>query len=51
MTIGVAARYAGMNRCEFEQYLAQYNVPCSLLEYDDVIADLEKMKGIAVPAR
>ncbi|GHV25709.1 hypothetical protein AGMMS4952_04170 [Spirochaetia bacterium] len=51
ITIGMAAQYAGMNRYEFEQYLARYNVPCSLLEYDDVMADLEKMNGAAVPAR
>jgi predicted HTH domain antitoxin len=50
ITIGMAARYAGMNRYEFEQYLAQYDVPCSLLEYDDVMADLEKMKDITAPA-
>jgi predicted HTH domain antitoxin len=51
ITIGMAARYAGMNRYDFEQYLARYNVPCSLLEYNDVMADLEKMNGITVPAQ
>lgn len=51
ITIGMAAHYSGMNRYDFEQYLAHYNVPCSLLEYDDVMADLEKMKDITVPAQ
>ena len=51
ITIGMAAQYAGMNRYDFDQYLARYNVPCSLLEYDDVMADLEKMNGITVPVR
>jgi predicted HTH domain antitoxin len=46
LTIGKAADLAGMNRMEFELLLARNQIPISLLEYDDIQADLAKMKNI-----
>jgi predicted HTH domain antitoxin len=50
LTIGKAAELAGMNHMEFELFLAQNQIPISLLEYDDIRADLKRMKNITVPA-
>jgi predicted HTH domain antitoxin len=46
LTIGKAADLAGMNRMEFELFLSRNQVPISLLTYDDIQADLAKMKNI-----
>jgi hypothetical protein len=40
-----------MGRIQFETYLSQNQIPISLLTYEDVMADLEKMKNITAPAR
>jgi predicted HTH domain antitoxin len=50
LTIGKAAELAGMNRMEFEFFLAHSQIPISLLDYDDVQADLAKMKNITSAA-
>lgn len=46
LTIGKAAELAGMNRMEFELFLARNQIPICLLDYDDIRADLDKMKHI-----
>ncbi|WP_411046112.1 UPF0175 family protein [Treponema primitia] len=51
VSIGQAADIAGMRRIDFETYLSRNKIPISLLTYEDVMADLEKMKNITVPAR
>jgi predicted HTH domain antitoxin len=51
VSIGQAAGIAGMRRIDFETYLSQNQIPISLLTYEDVMADLEKMKDITAPAR
>ena len=44
VTIGKAAQIAEMPRLQFETLLSEYNVPISLLELDDVLGDIEKLK-------
>ena len=51
VSIGKAANIAGMRRIDFETFLSQNQIPISLLTYEDVMADLEKMKNITVPAK
>jgi predicted HTH domain antitoxin len=51
LTIGKAAELAEMNHMEFELFLAHNQIPISLLDYDDIRADLARMKNITVPAR
>jgi predicted HTH domain antitoxin len=46
LTIGKAADLAGMNRMEFELFLARNQIPISLLNYDDIQADLANMKRL-----
>jgi predicted HTH domain antitoxin len=46
LTIGKAADLAGMNRMEFELFLARNQIPISHLDYNDIQADLAKMKNI-----
>jgi predicted HTH domain antitoxin len=46
LTIGKAAELAGMNRMEFELFLAHNQIPISLLTYDDIQEDLVKMENI-----
>jgi predicted HTH domain antitoxin len=50
LTIGKAAELAGVDRMEFEYFLAHNQIPVSLLDYDDIRADLGRMKNITVPA-
>jgi predicted HTH domain antitoxin len=50
LTIGKAADLAGMNHMEFELFLSHNQVPISLLDYEDIQADLAKMKNITRPA-
>jgi predicted HTH domain antitoxin len=50
LTIGKAAELAGMDRIEFEHFLAHNQIPISLLDYDDIRADLQRMKNITAPA-
>jgi predicted HTH domain antitoxin len=51
LTLGKAAELAGMNRMEFELFLAGNEIPVSLLNYEDIRADLERMKTLTAPAR
>jgi predicted HTH domain antitoxin len=51
ITIGQAARLAGMKRMEFEIYLADNGFPTSLYDMDDLQSDLAKMNNFSVPAR
>jgi predicted HTH domain antitoxin len=50
LTIGKAAELAGMDRMEFELFLAHNQIPISLLDYDDINADLRRMKNLTVSA-
>jgi predicted HTH domain antitoxin len=44
ITIGKAAELAGMNRMEFDLFLGQNQIPISLLDYQDIHADIKQMK-------
>jgi predicted HTH domain antitoxin len=46
LTLGQAANLAGMERIEFETYLSENHIPISLLEYDEIKADLEKIRQV-----
>jgi predicted HTH domain antitoxin len=46
ISIGKAAELAGMDRIDFETYLSAHQVPISLLTYDDIMHDLDNMKGL-----
>jgi predicted HTH domain antitoxin len=50
LTIGKAAELAGMDRMDFELFLAHNQIPISLLDYDDIRSDLQRMKNITAPA-
>ncbi len=42
--IGKAAQIAEMPRLQFETLLSEHKIPISLLELDDVLGDIEKLK-------
>ncbi|HOO85422.1 MAG: UPF0175 family protein [Prolixibacteraceae bacterium] len=44
LTIGKAAQFAGLSRYEFENVLAENNIPISNLTITDVINDTQKLK-------
>lgn len=44
LTIGKAAQISGLPRYEFENILAEHNVPISNLTIDDVLNDSQKLK-------
>jgi predicted HTH domain antitoxin len=46
MTIGQAAKFAGLNKTEFETYLSVNQFPISFLNFTDIDADLKKMARI-----
>lgn len=46
LTIGKAAEFAELSRWEFENILSDNKIPVSTLDYEDVKADLEKMRHI-----
>jgi len=46
LTLGKAAQFAAMPRWEFENLLANYQIPISELQIEDIDNDLEKMKAI-----
>ncbi|MDR1786879.1 MAG: UPF0175 family protein [Treponema sp.] len=43
-SIGLAAQIAGMNRLDFDVFLGKYEIPISLLTYEDVMADVAKIE-------
>lgn len=43
VTIGKAAQIAGLKKLEFENWLAQNEIPISNLSYDDILKDAEKL--------
>ncbi len=45
LTLGKAAQLAGMSRLEFENLLADYYIPISLLTVEDVYDDLQKLEA------
>lgn len=44
ITIGKAAQTSGMSRLEFENFLSDSNIPISMLEIDDVLDDIQKLR-------
>jgi predicted HTH domain antitoxin len=44
VTIGKAAQIAELPHLQFETLLSEHNIPISLLEVDDVLGDIEKLK-------
>ncbi|GHV76421.1 hypothetical protein AGMMS49942_12420 [Spirochaetia bacterium] len=46
MSIGKASEIAGMNRVDFETYLSEHQIPISLLTYEDVMQDVQKMRDV-----
>ena len=44
LTLGKAAQISGLSRYEFENILAEYNIPISNLTTQDVINDSQKLK-------
>lgn len=44
ITIGKAAELANLTRYEFEMVLSQNKIPISNLSFDEISADIEKLK-------
>ena len=44
LTLGKAAQIAGLSRYEFENVLAEHNIPISNLTIQDVLNDSQKLK-------
>ena len=44
LTIGKAAQVAGVSRLTFETLLANYGVPVSNLNFEDVLSDYQKLR-------
>lgn len=43
VTLGKAAQVAEMTRFQFETYLSENNISISLLELEEILADVEKL--------
>jgi predicted HTH domain antitoxin len=46
VSVGKAAEIAGMGRVAFETYLSSRQIPLSLLTFEDVMADAEKIRNL-----
>jgi len=46
LSIGKAAQFSGLSRWDFENVLAETNVPVSYLDNDDILEDLQKMENL-----
>jgi len=46
LTIGKAIQLSGLTRFEFEQALAKNKIPVSVLDFDQIMEDVEKLKNI-----
>lgn len=46
LTLGKAAQFAAMSRWDFENFLADNQIPVSSLQMEDIHNDLEKMQAI-----
>jgi len=44
LTLGKAAQVAGLSRYEFENVLAEHNIPISNLSVEDVLGDARKLQ-------
>ena len=44
LTIGKATQLSGLTRCEFEKALAKNKIPVSVLDFEQIVADMEKVK-------
>jgi len=46
LTLGKAARLAGLTRFEFENCLAQWHIPISNLTFDDIERDIRTLQKV-----
>ena len=46
LTIGKAIQLSGLTRFEFEKALAKNKIPISVLDFDQIMEDVEKLKNI-----
>jgi predicted HTH domain antitoxin len=46
LTIGKAIQLSGLTRFEFEKALAKNKIPVSVLDFDQIMEDVEKLKNI-----
>ena len=44
LTVGKSAELAGMSRLEFERFLAEHEIPISLLTLEDIHHDVQKLE-------
>ncbi|MFN7119109.1 MAG: UPF0175 family protein [Saprospiraceae bacterium] len=44
ITIGKAAQIAEMSRFEFESFLSEQKIPISILELNEILSDIDKLK-------
>lgn len=46
LSLGMAIKLSGMNRYDFEKYLAKKKIPVSNLSIEQVFEDVEKLKNL-----
>ena len=46
LTLGKAIQLSGLTRFEFEKALAKNKIPVSVLDFEQIMADAEKLKNI-----
>jgi predicted HTH domain antitoxin len=46
LTIGKAARFAGMTRFEFETWLSKHHIPISTLDLENIEQDIAELQKI-----
>lgn len=46
LTIGKAAQVAGLSRWDFETLLSDNEIPISLLTFEEIIGDVEKLRQL-----
>lgn len=51
LSLRAAARVAGMDYGDFLDFLAEFEIPSSLMTYEDVMADVAKMRDLPVPRK
>ncbi len=44
ISIGKASQISGFSRLDFETYLSENRIPISLLDFEEVMGDVEKVK-------
>ncbi|MGE5340999.1 MAG: UPF0175 family protein [Candidatus Omnitrophota bacterium] len=46
LSIGKAAQFSGLSQWDFENLLAENNIPISYLEIEDIYDDLKKLENV-----